>query len=109
MSTGSGDLQGRKTGRPFNPTLNEVIRREQKQETLEKFQAKIKYVEKNTVIITNDRELTVLNCLLDGMNISNISQHMGYSKRTIYGIKESIIEKIKNYARNAQNAQKKSI
>jgi cystathionine beta-lyase family protein involved in aluminum resistance len=92
---------GPKTGRPFNPTLNEVIRREQKQETLEKFEDKIHYVERNTGGITNDRELTVLNCLLDGMNINNISRHMGYSKRTIYSIKESIIEKIKKNARNA--------
>jgi DNA-binding NarL/FixJ family response regulator len=90
---------GPKTGRPFNPTLNEVVRREHKQETLTKFESKINYVERNTEIITNDRELTVLNCLLDGMNINNISRHMGYSKRTIYSIKESIIEKIKNYAK----------
>lgn len=92
---------GAKTGRPFNPTLNEVIRREHKQETLEKFESKIEYVERNTVVVTNDRELTVLNCLLDGMNINNISRHMGYSKRTIYSIKESIIEKMKKYAQNA--------
>jgi cystathionine beta-lyase family protein involved in aluminum resistance len=90
---------GPKTGRPFNPTLNEVIRREHKQETLAKFESKINYVERNMEIITNDRELTVLNCLLDGMNINNISRHMGYSKRTIYSIKESIIEKMKNYAK----------
>jgi len=99
-SANKGEI-GPKMGRPFNPTLNEVIRREHKQETLEKFESKINYVERNTEIITNDRELTVLNCLLDGMNINNISRHMGYSKRTIYSIKESIIEKIKNYAQNA--------
>ena len=97
-SANKGEI-GPKTGRPYNPTLNEVIRREHKQETLEKFESKINYVERNTEIITNDRELTVLNCLLDGMNINNISRHMGYSKRTIYSIKESIIEKIKNYAK----------
>lgn len=94
---------GTKTGRPYNPTLNEVIRRESRLETLEKFEEKVNYVERNINIITNDRELTVLNCLLDGMNISNISRHMGYSKRTIYSIKESIIEKIKKQAElNAQ-------
>lgn len=99
-SANKGEI-GPKMGRPFNPTLNEVVRREHKQETLAKFESKINYVERNTEIITNDRELTVLNCLLDGMNINNISRHMGYSKRTIYSIKESIIEKIKNYAQNA--------
>ena len=94
---------GTKTGRPYNPTLNEVIRRASRLETLEKFEEKVNYVDRNINIITNDRELTVLNCLLDGMNISNISRHMGYSKRTIYSIKESIIEKIKKQAElNAQ-------
>lgn len=85
-------------GRPTNPTLNEVIRRETRLETLKKFQEKVEYVERNTLVITDDREMTVLNCLLDGMNISNISRHMGYSKRTIYSIKEEIVEKVKAYA-----------
>ena len=100
-SSNKGGSGGRSTGGPSNPTLNEVIRREQKQETLEKFQSKIDYVEKYMIVVTNDREITVLNCLLDGMNINNISRHMGYSKRTIYSIKESIIERIKKYAQNA--------
>jgi cystathionine beta-lyase family protein involved in aluminum resistance len=87
-----------KHGRPTNPTLNEVIRRETRLETLKKFQEKVEYVEKNTLVIVDDREMTVLNCLLDGMNISNISRHMGYSKRTIYSIKEEIVEKVKAHA-----------
>lgn len=100
---------GPKNSRPFNPTLNEVLRRERKQETLLKFESKINFIEKYIGVITNDRELTVLNCLLDGMNINNISRHMGYSKRTIYQIKEEIVEKIKKTAKNAQNAQIESI
>ena len=91
-----------KHGRPTNPTLNEVIRRETRLETLKKFQEKVVYVEKNTLVITDDREMTVLNCLLDGMNISNISRHMGYSKRTIYSIKEEIVEKVNAYAESQE-------
>ena len=100
---------GPKNSRPFNPTLNEVLRRERKQETLLKFESKINFIEKYIGVIINDRELTVLNCLLDGMNINNISRHMGYSKRTIYQIKEEIVEKIKKTAQNAQNAHNESI
>ena len=100
---------GPRNSRPYNPTLNEVLRRERKQETLLKFETKINFIENYTGIIRNDREVTVLNCLLDGMNINNISAHMGYSKRTIYQIKEEIIEKIKKNAQNAQNAKNESI
>jgi DNA-binding CsgD family transcriptional regulator len=91
-------------GRPQNPTLNEVIRRETRLETLKKFQEKVEYVERNTLVALDDREMTVLNCLLDGMNISNISRHMGYSKRTIYSIKEEIVEKVKAYAESQEQA-----
>ena len=87
-----------RNGRPTNPTLNEVIRRETRLETLKKFQEKVEYVEENILIIVDDHETTVLNCLLDGMNISNISRHMGYSKRTIYSIKEEIVKKVKAHA-----------
>jgi cystathionine beta-lyase family protein involved in aluminum resistance len=91
-----------RNGRPQNPTLNEVIRRETRLETLKKFQEKVEYVERNTLVDLDDREMTVLNCLLDGMNISNISRHMGYSKRTIYSIKEEIVAKVKAYAENQE-------
>lgn len=100
-NTGGGDPSGR-TGRIANPTLNEVLRREHKLETLRKFESKIDFVEKHSICITNDRELTVLNCLLDGMNINSISRHMGYSKRTIYAIKEEIIRKMKEHSEEKQ-------
>ena len=104
----AGDT-GPKTGRPFDPTLNEVVRRERKKETLLKFESKINFVENYIGQITNDREVTVLNCLLDGMNINNISAHMGYAKRTIYQIKEEIVEKMKKSAQNAKNAKNERI
>lgn len=96
-ATGIGDTRGR-TGDIYNPVLNEVIRRDEKNEILDKFNGKIDFINKYATCITNDRELIVLNCLLDGLNINMISQHMGYSKRTIYMIKESLVQKIKEFA-----------
>ena len=97
--TGTSVSRGR-TGDIYNPVLNEVIRRDEKNEILDKFNSKIEFINKYSTCINNDRELIVLNCLLDGLNINMISQHMGYSKRTIYMIKESLVQKIKEFAEN---------
>ncbi|MFJ8266799.1 LuxR C-terminal-related transcriptional regulator [Peribacillus asahii] len=56
--------------------------------------------------IDDDRELTVLNCLLDGMSIVAISQHMSFSERKVYSIKDNIVKRMKE---NAEIAKKTGI
>lgn len=87
-----------------NPVENEVISRERKQKTLNKFEKKVKFIEEHSVCIDDDRELTVLNCMLDGMSIVSISQHMGFSERKVYSIKDEIVNKMKKNAGNAEFA-----
>ncbi|MCK6203941.1 DNA-binding response regulator [Bacillus infantis] len=84
-----------------DPTGREVIQRDRRHKTLKKFEEKVKFIEQNSSCINDDRELTVLNCMLDGLNIVSISQHMGFSERKVYGLKDEIVKKMKENAENA--------
>jgi hypothetical protein len=90
-----------KGGGTSDPTGREVIQRDRRYKTMKKFEDKVSFIEKNSSCIKSDRELTVLNCMLDGMNIVGISQHMGFSERKVYTIKDDIVKQI---AENAENA-----
>ena len=85
--------ESKQSSAPGNPVQKEVLRREEKRETLEDLLLKIKFITDYEKQITEMRERTVLHCLLDGMNIGTISQHLKYSKRTIYLVKESIVKR----------------
>jgi DNA-binding NarL/FixJ family response regulator len=87
-----------------NPIEREAISRERRHKTLKKFEEKVKFIEMNSGCIEDDRELTVLNCLLDGMSIVAISQHMGFSERKVYMLKDEIVKKMKENAGNADIA-----
>jgi DNA-binding NarL/FixJ family response regulator len=85
--------ESKRSSAPGDPVQKEVLRREEKRETLEDLLSKIQFITNYEKQITELRERTVLHCLLDGMNIGTISQHLKYSKRTIYLIKESLVKK----------------
>lgn len=82
-------------------TLGEVVRRDRRFKTLKKFEKKVMFVEEYSTCIKDDREIAVLNCMLDGMSIVAISQHMGFSERKVYMIKDDIVKKM---LKNAENA-----
>lgn len=94
-----------KGGGISDPTGREVVNRDRKNRTLKKFISKVDFIDKHSVVINDDRELTVLNCLLDGMSIVSISQHMSFSERKVYSIKDDIVRKLKENAGNAGNAE----
>jgi len=85
-------------------TSREVIQRERKHKALTKFEKKVNFIENRSLYITDDRELTILNCLLTGMSIVAISQHMGFSERKVYSIKDDIVKKMMENAEIAENA-----
>lgn len=84
-----------------DPTGNEVLQRDRRYRTLKRFEDKVIFVEVYSSCIQSDRELTVLNCMLDGMSFVAISQHMGFSERKVYSIKDDIVRKIKAESENA--------
>lgn len=85
-------------GETGDPVAREVIRRDKNSKWLEKLEKKVLFIQKRICIITDEREKAVLECMLDGMSMIAISQHMGLSRRHIYNIKESVVYKIAHFA-----------
>lgn len=81
-----------------DPTGRECLQRDRKHRTLKKFEDKVSFIEKSANKISDDRELTVFNCLLDGMSIPAISQHMGFSEKRVYKIKDDIVGSLREKA-----------
>lgn len=88
-----------------DPVGKEVIQRDRRHRTLKRFESKVQFVDKYSLCIEDDREMAVLNCMLDGMSFVGISQHMGYSERKVYKIKDDIVRKMKDNAGNAEYAE----
>lgn len=88
-----------------NQIEREIVQRDRRHKTLRKFEDKVSFIEIHADCVRDDKELTVLNCLLDGMSIVSISQHMGFSERKVYGIKDDIVNKILKNAENAKNTE----
>ncbi len=42
--------------------------------------------------VDNDRDYAVIHCATDGMNVTDISSHLGISRRTVYRILDDIAD-----------------
>lgn len=77
-----------------DPVLSEVIRRTKYWRSVKRYEEKVKVIQERIHVITDVREIEVLNWLLEGKSYSWIARHMGLSERHIRRIKDSIVEKM---------------
>jgi hypothetical protein len=75
-----------------DPVALEASRRERHWKKLRAYERKVMYVQERLDIIQDERERTVLDCMLDGMSMRAIAHHMGLSRRHIQNMKDSIVE-----------------
>ena len=80
-------------GSRTDPVALEVSRRERHWKKLYSYEQKVMFVQERIDIIHDERERTVLDCMLDGMTIVSIANHMGCSRKTVRAVRESIVEK----------------
>ena len=80
--------QGGKT----DPVALEVARRERSWKKLRAYEQKVMFVQERIDIIQDERERTVLDCMLDGMSMRAIANHMGLSRRHVQNLKDNIVE-----------------
>lgn len=83
--------QPKPRGGTSDPVHMEVVRRERQWKRIEKMENKVIFVQERIDLITEERERTVLDCMLDGMSIVAIARHMGMSERHVFRIKNSIV------------------
>lgn len=88
-------------GGTSDPVALEVIRREKASKWVIKLEDKVLYIQKRIPVITDEREKAVLECMLDGLSMVAISNHMGLSRRHIYNLKTSIVDKIAHFAHSS--------
>lgn len=74
----------------FIPELN---RRRKKLERVKRFVRRIHFIDGQNCI-TDETEKVVLDCLLDGVKIKDIAEHLQLHRKTIERIRERIINKI---------------
>jgi DNA-directed RNA polymerase specialized sigma24 family protein len=77
-----------------DPVHQEVARRERKWKRLEKLERKVLCIQDRLHVIMDEREKTVLECMLDGMSYRAIARHMGLSHSHIQRIKDSIVNNL---------------
>ena|SRR5699024_7684583 len=82
-------------GETSDPVAREVIRRDKRWSRIKGYEDKVKYIQDNINNVTETREKEVLHWLLEGKSYAWIARHMGLSRRHIYHIKDSIVEKMK--------------
>ncbi len=89
-------------GNTSDPVALEVVRRDEASRWVQKLEEKVLFIQKRIPIIQDEREKAVLECMLDGLSMSAISQHMGLSRRHIYNIRSSVVYKIAHFAHFSQ-------
>jgi DNA-directed RNA polymerase specialized sigma subunit len=72
----------------------EVDRRIKKSRRVEKMERKIRFIQERFDRLKDEREKVILDCLLDGMNLTDISEHLGMSRKHIHKIKDNIAEQL---------------
>ncbi len=86
------------SGTTGDPVANEAIRRADKSKRIIKLEKKVLFIQTHSKWIKDEREIAVLNLMLDGLSMKAIGNIMGLSRRHIYNIKESIVDKIAHFA-----------
>lgn len=89
------------SGTTSDPVHLEVERREKLWGRVEKLEKKVLLIQSRIHLITDDREKTVLDCMLDGMSYRGIARHMGFSEKHIRNLKDSIVDRMSNESANS--------
>lgn len=81
-------------GLQSDPVAFEAMRREKDFRKLKRYMERVKYIEDRIEWIRDEKERTVLDCLLDGMTIVSIANHLGCTRKTVREIRERIINRL---------------
>lgn len=71
---------------------SEVVRNYSKLQRVYEYSNQINFINEQSKNITDEKEKVVLDCILDGMSITNISKHLGLSRTTVTEIRNNIVD-----------------
>ena len=81
-------------GNPADPVYFEVLRRDKERKTIEKLEKKVRFIQERMHVITDEKELTVLNRILDGWSLRYISHQFGIPLTNVRRIRDDIVHKM---------------
>lgn len=81
-------------GNTSDPVNREVQRRLRQISRLEKLENKIKRIEAAAERIKDEKERTVLECILDGERMNMIARHVGISRQRLSEIRRNLVKKL---------------
>lgn len=84
----------RAIGKNSDKTFNEVARRERKWKRLKKLESIVERIDRAAEKITDEKEVAVLEALMDGERNNVIARHLGVSRERYYEIKRNVIKKM---------------
>lgn len=79
-----------------NPISNEMLRSDRIYQRLINLEERVLFIQDRMHVIVNERERAILNCMLDGMSLSDIARHMGISNTHTHRIRRGIAQAIAN-------------
>jgi len=93
-------------GTNTDPIYYEMLRREDEWETVGKLKSKVVFIQERLNCITDEKEKTVLNRILDGMSLRRISHELGIPFTNVRRIRDEIVDKIYECGSNGSNHTK---
>jgi DNA-directed RNA polymerase specialized sigma subunit len=94
-------------GTTSDPVNREMERRQKRRRTIAQYELDVAIIQDRMNVITDEREIEVLNWLLDGKSYRWIGNHMGLSFSHIKRIRDSIVEQLANET-NGTNGTKET-
>lgn len=84
-------------GSTSDPIYFEVIRREQKTASIKELEAKVMLVQKAMDLISDVRERTILNMILDGRSLRSISRSTRIPLSNVARLRDNIVDTLYTY------------
>jgi DNA-directed RNA polymerase specialized sigma subunit len=75
-----------------NPIVGEIIRREAKSKRLIRMEQDVLFIQGNLHKVTDEKQKTILECMLDGMTPMEVVRHMGIGRTTVWRHLDKAIE-----------------
>lgn len=75
-----------------NPIAGELMRKNAKSKRLARMEADVLFIQQNMSKVTDEKQKTILECMLDGMTPMEVVRHMGIGRTTVWRHLDKAIE-----------------
>lgn len=95
--TGTYGLDGampKGKGKHADAVLREAERREKHWTRLEQLEAKVRRINKAAERLSDERQRTIMECMMEGQRMNRIAQHIGVSRQRLHELKLELMRRL---------------